>query len=87
MKPKVKDVLIRAMKTFWQAVIAYLATSFGTQVAGIDVFNFDALKNCAIGLTVGAVAAGLSASWNGVIQPALDKLKKTKGGEDTVEGE
>ena len=87
MNPKVKDVLIRAIKTFWQAVIAYLATSFGTQIAGIDVFDFDALKNCAIGLIVGSVAAGLSASWNGVIQPALDKLKKSKGGDDTVEGE
>ena len=86
MNEKVKDILIRAMKTFWQAVVAYLATSFGTQMAGIDVFNFDALKNVAIGLIVGAVAAGLSASWNGVIQPALDKLK-AKGGDDTVEGE
>lgn len=86
MNPKVKDVLIRALKTFWQAVVAYLATSFGTQLAGIEVFNFDALKNFAIGLIVGAVAAGLSASWNGVIQPALNKLK-AKGGDDTVEGE
>ena len=87
MNPKVKDVLIRALKTFWQAVVAYFATSFGTQMAGIDVFNFDALKNVIIGLVVGSVAAGLSAAWNGVIQPALNKLKKTKGGDDTVEGE
>lgn len=86
MNEKVKDILIRALKTFWQAVVAYLATSFGTQIAGIDVFNFNALKNVAIGLIVGSVAAGLSAAWNGVIQPALDKLK-TKGGDDTVEGE
>ncbi len=86
MNEKVKDILIRAFKTFWQAVIAYFATSFGTQIAGIDVFNFDALKNVIIGLIVGSVAAGLSATWNGVIQPALDKLK-AKGGDDTVEGE
>ena len=86
MNEKVKDVLIRATKTFWQAVVAYFATSFGTQIAGVDVLDFDALKNVAIGLIVGAVAAGLSASWNGVIQPALDKLK-AKGGDDTVEGE
>ena len=85
MNEKVKDVLIRALKTFWQAVVAYFATSFGTQIAGIDVFNFDALKNVVIGLIVGSVAAGLSAAWNGVIQPALDK-HKTKGGDDTVEG-
>ena len=83
---KTKDILIRALKTFWQAVVAYLATSFGSQIAGIEVFNFDALKNVAIGLLVGALAAGLSAAWNGVIQPALDKLK-AKGGDSTVEGE
>ena len=86
MNEKVKDILIRALKTFWQAVAAYFATSFGTQIAGIDVLDFDALKNVVIGLIVGSVAAGLSATWNGVIQPALDKLK-AKGGDDTVEGE
>ncbi len=75
MKNKVKDVLIRAAKTFWQAAAAYLAASFGTQIAGIDVFNVEALGNVAIGLAVGALAAGLSAVWNGVIQPGLDKLK------------
>ena len=72
---KPKDILIRALKTFWQAVVAYLATSFGSQIAGIEVFDFDALKNVAIGLLVGALAAGLSASWNGAIQPALNRLK------------
>ena len=86
MKEKVKDVSIRALKTFWQAVVAYFATSFGTQMAGIEVFNLDAVKNVAIGLIIGAVAAGLSATWNGVIQPVLDKYKP-KGGDDTVEGE
>ena len=75
MKNKVKDVLIRAGKTFWQAAAAYLAATFGTQLAGIDVFNAEALGNVAIGLAVGALAAGLSATWNGVIAPGLDKLK------------
>ena len=83
---KAKDILIRALKTFWQAVVAYLVTSFGTQIAGIEVFSFDALKNVAIGLLVGAIAAGLSAAWNGVIQPALDKFK-AEGGDSTIEGE
>ena len=78
MKEKVKDVLIRAAKTFWQAAAAYLVATFGTQLAGIDVFNAEALGNVIIGLGVGAIAAGLSAAWNGVVQPRLDKLK---GGE------
>jgi hypothetical protein len=40
-------------------------------MVGVDIFDFDVLA----GLLVGAVAAGLSASWNGVIDPALNKLK------------
>lgn len=75
MKNKVKDVLIRAAKTFWQAAAAYLVATFGTQLAGVDIFNAEALGNVLIGLAVGALAAGLSATWNGVIAPGLDKLK------------
>jgi hypothetical protein len=65
------DILKRALKRFIQGVVAYLATALGTQMVGVDIFDFDVLA----GLLVGAVAAGLSASWNGVIDPALNKLK------------
>lgn len=84
MKEKVKDVLIRAAKTFWQGAVAYLVASFSTQLGAIDLFSLDALKEVGIGLLVGALAAGLSATWNAVIQPALDKLK-VKGGVTTDE--
>ena len=75
MKNKIKDVLIRAAKTFWQAAVAYIVATFGTQLAGVDWFDTDALSSVLIGVTIGAVAAGLSAAWNGVIAPVLEKLK------------
>lgn len=86
MKENVKDILIRALKTFIQAVVAYLTTAFGSQIAGIEAFNFDTVKNLAISLIIGALAAGFSAVWNGVIQPSLNKLK-AKDGDSTIEGE
>jgi hypothetical protein len=44
-------------------------------MAGVDIFDIDALKSVLGGLLIGALAAGLSASWNGVVEPALDKCK------------
>ena len=73
MKEKLKDVATRAFKTFWQAMIAYLVATFGTQLAGVDVFDASAMKNVLISLLIGALSAGISAAWNGVIQPLLDK--------------
>lgn len=66
-----KDIAIRALKTFWQAAIAYLVATLST---GVDLFEGDMVG----GLIIGALAAGISASWNGVVQPLLDKCK---GGE------
>ena len=63
-----KDVAIRALKTFWQSAIAYLVASLGQ---GIDWFEADVIG----GILIGALAAGISASWTGVVQPKLDKCK------------
>ena len=63
-----KDVARRAVKTFWQSAIAYLVASLSQ---GVDLFEGDVIG----GLLIGALAAGISASWNGVVQPRLDKLK------------
>jgi hypothetical protein len=70
-----KDVAIRAMKTFWQSSIAYLVATFSTQMSGVDVFDLHDVQSVFGGLLVGALAAGLSASWNGVVQPILEKYK------------
>lgn len=74
-----KDIAIRAAKTFWQSAIAYLVASFSTQMTGIDVLDIESLKGVGAGLLIGALAAGLSASWNGVVQPKLDKCKGEYG--------
>ena len=71
-----KDVAIRALKTFWQSAVAYLVATVGTQMAGVDVFDLEALKGVSAGLLIGALAAGLSASWNGAIQPILKGVCK-----------
>lgn len=70
-----KDILIRALKTFWQGSFAYLIAAFGTQLGAIDPFSLNALKEVGIGLLIGAIAAGLSAVWNGVVAPIIDKYK------------
>lgn len=63
-----KDIAIRALKTFWQSAVAYLVAALST---GVDLFEGEVVS----GLIIGALAAGLSASWNGVVQPRLNKLK------------
>lgn len=70
-----KDVAIRAMKTFWQSSIAYLVATFSTQMGTVDVFDLHDVQSVFGGLLVGALAAGISASWNGVVQPILEKFK------------
>ena len=74
MKDKIKDILIRSVKTFWQAALAYLITTFGSQFASIGAFDANALQNAGVALLIGAVAAGFSAAWNGVLSPFLQKL-------------
>jgi hypothetical protein len=70
-----KDVVIKALKTFWQSGIAYIIAALSTQMVEVDIFDPQAMKNVLGGLLIGALAAGLSASWNGVVQPILNKYK------------
>lgn len=63
-----KDIAIRALKTFWQSAIAYLVATLST---GVDLFEGEVIG----GLLIGALAAGISASWNGAVQPILNKYK------------
>ena len=63
-----KDVAVRALKTFWQASIAFLVACLSQ---GVDLFEGEVIG----GLVIGALAAGISAAWNGAVQPMLDKAK------------
>ena len=60
-----KDILIRALKTFWQAALAYLIAA----ASGANFFEGDKSRTFWIGLATSALAAGLSAAYNGVIKP------------------
>lgn len=63
MNKTIKDILIRASKTFVQAFISYLSID-----AFFGVTDYTALKKIALSLLVGALAAGVSAVWNTLIE-------------------
>lgn len=67
-----KDVATRAIKTFVQAFIACA----GAELAGMDLFAIDKGMWVAVGLS--AAAAGISAVWNGMIEPAVKPLMPNK---------
>lgn len=82
MNLKVKDVLIRAGKTFWQASLASLVVTI-PEIIDLIPNGWDAVIPVLVSAGVGALAAGLSAVWNGVVAPMLNKLKN--GGESPVD--
>ena len=60
-----RDVSIRAGKTFVQTALSFLIAA----VSGVDFFEGDKSETFWVGLFLSAGAAGLSAVWNGVLQP------------------
>ena len=62
-KKVIRDILIRAGKTFVQAFISYLSID-----AFFGVTDLGALKKIALSLLVGALAAGVSAVWNSLLE-------------------
>lgn len=71
MSEKTKDVLIRALKTFWQAAVAYLLADVTMLSAALT--DYETGYRMLVTLSVGAVAAGLSAVYNGIVKPLLPK--------------
>ena len=67
-----KDVFERAIKTFIQAALSYLITA----LAGANFFDGNKTQTFWIGLGISALAAGLSAMWNGVIEPLIGNYKE-----------
>jgi anti-anti-sigma regulatory factor len=66
MNSRVKDILIRAIKTFVQTAGSYLIVN----LSGVDFFGENATQAFWTGLLLSAGAAGISAVWNTVIAPA-----------------
>lgn len=60
-----RDVGIRALKTFLQTAGAYLIAN----LTGVDFFSGEVSTTFWVGLVLSAGAAGLSAVWNGIVQP------------------
>lgn len=71
---KIRDVIVRAAKTFWQAALASLMVAIPNIIELIPV-GWGALKPVLVSAGVGALAAGLSAVYNGVIAPKIDRYK------------
>ena len=67
-----KDVAVRAAKTFAEAAVAFA----GAELAGVSLFDVDKGMWLAVGIS--AAAAGISAVWNGLIEPAIKPLLKTE---------
>ena len=76
MNKKAKDILIRASKTFVQAFISYLSID-----AFFGVTDYNALKKIALSLLIGALAAGVSAVWNSLLEWINRKIDELE--EDT----
>ena len=74
LKEKLKDVGIRALKTFVQATLASFVVVIPEFIELIP--NWSAIQPLLISACVGALAAGFSAVYNGVIKPVMDKLNK-----------
>lgn len=81
MKRKVEDVLIRAGKTFWQSALAAIAVAIPAIIELIPE-GWIAMKPVLVSAIVGALAAGFSAMWNGVIAPVIKKAKWDNGTAD-----
>ena len=64
-----KDVAIRSVKTFIEAVVAF----FLTELAGVDIFATG--EDMWVSIVVAGVAAGVAAVYNGVIKPMLKTPK------------
>ena len=74
MSEKFKDVVVRAFKTFWQTALASVIFAMPQIIENINA-GWAVLKPLLISAGVGALAAGLSAAYNGVLKPLAEKLK------------
>lgn len=74
MSEKVKDVAIRAAKTFWQTALASIIISIPDIAANLGA-GWEVIKPVLVSAGIGALAAGLSAAYNGALKPLADKIK------------
>ena len=61
----IKDIIIRALKTFVQAFLSAISVD-----ALLGVTDFDTLKRIGISMLIAGTAAGISAVWNTALEAA-----------------
>ncbi len=64
----IKDIIIRALKTFVQAFLSAISVD-----ALLGVTDFDTLKRIGISMLIAGTAAGISAVWNTALEAANNK--------------
>ena len=74
MSERAKSVAIRALKTFWQSALASVVVAM-PQIADSIGSGWEVLKPVLVSAFVGALAAGFSAAYNGVIKPLVNKKR------------
>lgn len=78
-----KDWIVRALKTFVQATVAYFVANIALITQHVVEWNFADWKGWLMPILVGALSAGISAVWN-VILESIDKKKTDKMIEDIM---
>ena len=68
-----KDWVIRALKTFWQAALSALLIAL-PEIINLIPNGWEAIQPVLVSAGVGALAAGLSALYNGLIAPHLKTI-------------
>ena len=71
-KEIIKDIAIRAVKTFVQAFLSAISVD-----ALLGVTDFDAFKRIAVSMLIAGSAAGISAVWNTVLRAVNSRLEGT----------
>lgn len=66
-----KDTVSRIIKTFIEAAFGYIVVNLGA--VAFDLEDPDVTCHALLCLLVSAVAAGISAIWNGIIEPMIKK--------------
>lgn len=70
-----KDWLVRALKTFVQATIAYFVANATLITQHVVEWDFSDWKGWLMPILIGALSAGISAVWN-IILEGIDKKKQ-----------
>ena len=72
-----KDVWVRSLKTFVQAAFSCLIAS----LSGVNFTTGTKNETFWVGLGLAACAAGLSAAWNGILQPIFTTATQESDGD------